>query len=74
MSASKAAKTTVKALRQSNNEWSNKYFAIAVGSIIALFTVYKWSSEIYFRWGPRVNNPVLDRGYRYVDVVMAPIE
>ncbi|GAB1200385.1 hypothetical protein APSETT444_009756 [Aspergillus pseudonomiae] len=32
MSDSKAAKAAAKALRQSNNEWSNKYFAIALAA------------------------------------------
>ncbi|KAJ5793295.1 uncharacterized protein N7503_009273 [Penicillium pulvis] len=68
MSESKAAKAAAKAaakvLRQSNNEWSNKYFAIAVGSIMCLFAVYHWLSVIHFHYGPRKSHPALSRKYR----------
>ncbi|KAJ6011583.1 hypothetical protein N7451_002995 [Penicillium sp. IBT 35674x] len=67
MSESKAAKAAAKAaakvLRQSNNEWSNKYFAIAIGSMMCLFAVYHWSSVIYFHYGPRKSHPALSRKY-----------
>lgn len=68
MSESKAAKAAAKAaakvLRQSNNEWSNKYFAIAIGSIMCLFAVYHWLSVIHFHYGPRKSHPALSRSYR----------
>ncbi|PWY67073.1 hypothetical protein BO94DRAFT_590981 [Aspergillus sclerotioniger CBS 115572] len=56
--------TAAKALRLSNNEWSNKYFAISIGVIMVLFTFHHWSSVIYFHYGPRKSNTTLNRCYR----------
>jgi hypothetical protein len=65
--AKAAAKAAAKALRLSHNEWSNKYFAIAIGAIMVLFAVFHWSSVIYFRYGPKKRHPTLTRKYRYVN-------
>ncbi|KAJ5770256.1 uncharacterized protein N7511_002307 [Penicillium nucicola] len=59
-----AAKALAKALRLSHNIWSNKYFAIAIGAIMALFVVFHWSMVIYFHYGPRNSHPTLARKYR----------
>ncbi|OQE45103.1 hypothetical protein PENCOP_c002G03822 [Penicillium coprophilum] len=62
--AKKAAKTAMKKLRLSQNEWSNKYFAIAIGVIMVLFAVYHWASVIHFYYGRRRSHPTLTRKYR----------
>lgn len=64
--AAKAAKAAMKALRLSNNKWSVKYFAIAIGAIMVLFAVYHWSSVIQFHYGRGKSYPTLTRKYRYV--------
>ena len=48
--AKAAAKAADKALRLSNNVWSNKYFAISMGAIMVLFAIYHWSSVIHFHY------------------------
>jgi hypothetical protein len=53
MSDAKAAKAAAKVLRQSNNEWSNKYFAIAMGSIMVLFAIHHWLEVMEIRGAPR---------------------
>ncbi|CAI7633256.1 unnamed protein product [Penicillium manginii] len=53
MSDAKAAKAAAKVLRQSNNEWSNKYFAIAMGSIMVLFAIHHWLEVMEIRGFPR---------------------
>ncbi|KAJ5776867.1 hypothetical protein N7520_000113 [Penicillium odoratum] len=60
----KAAKAASKALRLSNNVWSNKYFAIAIGAIMFLFAVYHWASVIHFKYGSSKSHPALTRKYR----------
>lgn len=65
MTESKAAKAAAKVLRQSHNEWSNKYFAIAVCAIMIIFTVHHWSSVIYFKYGPKKSHSALTGRYRY---------
>ncbi|KAJ5177779.1 FAD-binding 8 [Penicillium coprophilum] len=60
----KAAKTAMKKLRLSKNEWSNKYFAIAIGAIMVLFAVYHWANVIHFYYGRRRSHPTLTRKYR----------
>ncbi|CAG8179504.1 unnamed protein product [Penicillium nalgiovense] len=62
--AAKAAKAAIKALRLSNNKWSVKYFAIAIGAIMVLFAVYHWSSVIHFHYGRGKSYPTLTRKYR----------
>ncbi|CAG7935108.1 unnamed protein product [Penicillium nalgiovense] len=62
--AAKAAKAAMKALRLSNNKWSVKYFAIAIGAIMVLFAVYHWSSVIQFHYGRGKSYPTLTRKYR----------
>jgi hypothetical protein len=69
MSESKATKAAAKKLRQSNNEWSNEYFAIAIGSIMCLFAMYHWLSVIHFHYGPRRSHPALTRKYRYFESI-----
>lgn len=64
--AKAAAKAADKALRLSNNVWSNKYFAISMGAIMVLFAIYHWSSVIHFHYGRRKNHPTLTRKLRYV--------
>ncbi|KAJ5921484.1 hypothetical protein N7466_009810 [Penicillium verhagenii] len=66
MAESKAAKAAAKVLRQSNNEWSNKYFAIAIGAIMFLFAVHYWAGFIQARYGPKKIYPVLIRTYRRI--------
>ncbi|KAJ5250642.1 hypothetical protein N7489_001052 [Penicillium chrysogenum] len=66
MSDPKAAKAAMKALRLSNNKWSVKYFAIAIGAIMVLFAIYHWSSVVHFRYGRRKSYPTLTRKYRQV--------
>ena len=67
MSDSKAAKAAAKALRQSNNEWSNKYFAIALGAIMVLFAIHHWVHVICFHYGLQKSYPApLARPYRYL--------
>ncbi|KAJ5817621.1 FAD-binding 8 [Penicillium robsamsonii] len=61
-----AAKYAMKKLRLSKNEWSNKYFAIAIGTIMVLFAVYHWSSVIHFYHGRRRSHPTLTRKYRQI--------
>ncbi|OQE83086.1 hypothetical protein PENNAL_c0034G00560 [Penicillium nalgiovense] len=61
--AAKAAKAAMKALRLSNNKWSVKYFAIAIGAIMVLFAVYHWSSVIQFHYGRGKSYPTLTRKY-----------
>ncbi|KAJ5263505.1 hypothetical protein N7478_011110 [Penicillium angulare] len=65
MSDSKAGKATAKVLRQSNNEWSVEYLAIAMGVIMLLFAVHHWLNVIHFRYGPKAR-PELIRTYRKV--------
>ena len=73
MSDSKAAKATAKALRQSNNEWTNKYFAIALGAIMVLFAIHHWLHVIHFHYGPRKSYPApLARLYRYLPTISLP--
>lgn len=67
MSDSKAAKAAAKALRQSDNEWSNKYFAISIGMIILLFTIHHWANVFHVHYGPKKSIPTLTSKYRYVD-------
>jgi hypothetical protein len=59
MSDPKAAKAAAKALRQSNNEWTNKYFAIAMGAIMVLFTIHHWAEVMEIRISPRQKNPLI---------------
>jgi hypothetical protein len=63
--ADAAAKAAARALRLSRNEWSTKYFAIAIGAIMTLFAIWHWSSVIYFHYGPKRSHPTLARKYRY---------
>lgn len=58
MSDPKAAKAAAKALRQSNNEWSNKYFAIAMGGIMVLFAIHHWAEVMEIRIFPRQKSPL----------------
>jgi hypothetical protein len=53
-------------LRLSNNEWSTKYFAIALGAIMILFAIRYWLSVIHFHYGPKQSHPVLTLIYRYL--------
>lgn len=53
MSDSKAAKAAAKAIRQSNNEWTNKYFAIAMGAIMVLFAINHWVGVMEMHIFPR---------------------
>ncbi|CAG8928199.1 unnamed protein product [Penicillium salamii] len=53
MSEEKSAKAIEKALRQSDNVWTNKWFAIAMGAMMALFAISHWISLAYFYYGPR---------------------
>ncbi|KAJ5952097.1 FAD-binding 8 [Penicillium vulpinum] len=62
--AAAAAKDASRALRLSNNEWTDKCFAISMGAIMVLFAVYHWSSVIHFYYGRRKSNPTLTRKYR----------
>ncbi|KAJ5607288.1 hypothetical protein N7537_003907 [Penicillium hordei] len=71
MSDPKAAKAAAKALRLSNNVWSDKYFAIAIGSLMVLFAVYHWSSVIHFYYGRRKNHPTLTRKYRQLQCLLS---
>jgi hypothetical protein len=73
MTDSKAAKAAAKVLRLSHNEWSNKYFAIAIGAIMILFAVFHWSSVLYFHYGPKKRHPALTRKYRYVHSKQRPV-
>ncbi|CAI7584936.1 unnamed protein product [Penicillium glandicola] len=70
-SAKAAAKAAAKALRLSNNEWSNKYFAISIGAIMVMFTIYHWSSVIHFYYGRRKSHPTLTRKYRQARCFLA---
>ncbi|KAB8209718.1 ferric reductase like transmembrane component-domain-containing protein [Aspergillus parasiticus] len=47
-----------KAVRQSNNVWSNKYFAIALGAMMILFIVHHWLGVLYFKYGSRKPGPL----------------
>ncbi|KAJ6184662.1 hypothetical protein N7519_005963 [Penicillium mononematosum] len=62
--AAKAAKAAMKALRLSNNKWSVKYFAIAIGAIMVLFAIHHWSSVVHFHYGRRKNYPTFTRKYK----------
>ncbi|KAJ5705861.1 hypothetical protein N7536_001550 [Penicillium majusculum] len=62
--AKAAAKAADKALRLSNNVWSDKYLAISIGAIMVLFAIYHWSSVIHFHYGRRKNHPTLTRKFR----------
>ncbi|KAH8700219.1 ferric reductase NAD binding domain-containing protein [Talaromyces proteolyticus] len=42
-----------KQLRQSQNAWSNKYFAIAVGAIMVIFIIVHWVNVVCIKLGPR---------------------
>ncbi|KAJ6013726.1 hypothetical protein N7540_008317 [Penicillium herquei] len=64
-SSKASAKAIAKALRQHNNEWSNKYFAIAIGAIMVLFAVYHWASVLHTKSGSK-SNPTLTLKYREV--------
>ena len=64
MTESKTAKAEAKVLRQSNNEWSNKYFAIAMGSIMVIFAIYHWSNVFLSRSFGRAGQSQLTRKYR----------
>ncbi|OJJ65795.1 hypothetical protein ASPBRDRAFT_60260 [Aspergillus brasiliensis CBS 101740] len=61
MSDATRSKAAAKVLRQSNNEWSNKYFAIALGAIMILFAIHHWLSVRHFYYGSRKINPILAR-------------
>ncbi|KAJ5924415.1 hypothetical protein N7466_008602 [Penicillium verhagenii] len=39
---------------QTNNVWTDKYFAIAMGAIIVLFSLFHWGSLAFSRYGPQV--------------------
>lgn len=41
------------AVRQSNNVWSIKYFAIALGAMMVIFIVHHWLGVLYFKYGSR---------------------
>ncbi|KAB8270215.1 ferric reductase like transmembrane component-domain-containing protein [Aspergillus minisclerotigenes] len=47
-----------KAVRQSNNVWSNKYFAITLGAMMILFIVHHWLGVLYFKYGSRKPGPL----------------
>jgi hypothetical protein len=72
LKVSEASKAAAKALRQSNNEWSNKYFAIAIGMMMAVYAIYHWSSVIFFHYGPKKSHPTLNRIYRYIHFSHGP--
>lgn len=59
MSEAKKASAIAKVLRQSRNEWTNKWFAIGIGAIMALFAIYHWSSLLWFYYGPRGNSTLI---------------
>ncbi|KAL4780301.1 ferric reductase like transmembrane component-domain-containing protein [Aspergillus varians] len=42
-----------KAVRHSNNVWSSKYFAVAIGAMMVLFIVHHWLGALYFKYGSR---------------------
>lgn len=67
MSDAKAAKAAAKALRQSNNEWSNKYFAIAMGAIMILFVINHWVGVMEARIFPSQQNPMIHK-IRYIKI------
>ncbi|KAJ5178778.1 hypothetical protein N7492_001988 [Penicillium capsulatum] len=46
-----------KILRQAHNVWSIKYFAIAVGAMMACFIMYHWLWWCYLRYGTRNQSP-----------------
>ncbi|KAE8418261.1 hypothetical protein BDV36DRAFT_295295 [Aspergillus pseudocaelatus] len=49
-----------KAVRQSNNVWTNKYFAIALGAMMVLFIVHHWLGILYFKYSSRKPGPLTD--------------
>jgi hypothetical protein len=61
-----------KTLRQANNVWTNKHFAIAIGAIMVLFIVSHWCDVVYLRYGPRKSIPFLRRLIRYCRYVERP--
>lgn len=48
-------------LRQKNNEWSNKYFAIAIGAMMVIGIAYHWINVLYFQKGREKNNPFISK-------------
>lgn len=56
-----------KAQRLSDNEWSNKYFAIAIGAMIVIYAVCHWSSVLYFSYGSRSTSSLWARISRFVN-------
>ncbi|KAE8369150.1 ferric reductase like transmembrane component-domain-containing protein [Aspergillus caelatus] len=49
-----------KAVRQSNNVWTNKYFSIALGAMMVLFIVHHWLGILYFKYSSRKPGPLTD--------------
>jgi hypothetical protein len=49
----KAAKVAAKALRQVENEYTAKYFAVGMVGIMALFTIFHWTRFFYKRYGSK---------------------
>ncbi|GAD92840.1 hypothetical protein PVAR5_1436 [Paecilomyces variotii No. 5] len=50
-----------KELRQKDNEWSNKYFAISIGAMMAITVVFHWISLICFQYGRGKDNAFMSR-------------
>lgn len=50
-----------KTVRLANNAWSVKYFAIALGLIMVLFTLYHWANLSYLKFGPKTRNSVMEK-------------
>lgn len=55
------------AQQQSDNEWSNKYFAIAIGAMMAIYAICHWSSVLYFTYGSRSTSSLWARVSRFVN-------
>lgn len=60
-----SGKGNAAALRQKNNEWSNKYFAIAIGAMTVIAILYHWINVIYFHYGRGKENVLVSRVILY---------
>lgn len=50
-----------KTVRLANNAWSVNYFAIALGAIMVLFTLYHWANLAYLKFGPKPRNSFMEK-------------
>lgn len=61
------------AITQTKNVWTDKYFAISMGSIMILFSFTHWATVAFRKYGPREPGKLLGdtiRAYRLVLTIL----